>query len=314
MLRRGGARLRELANVQDDVVSRAQLRELGVSRHGVASEVRGGRWQVIGRQVVVLHNGPLLEGQRHWAAVLHAGSGAVLFGASALRAHGVALPEPAVVHVAVPRGSHATSLTDERVEIRIRELRRSRAADVHPVLAPPRHRLARAVIDAASLASSDGSVRSLVCLVVQQRRATVPALRAAVDDTHRVRNRRVVREVLDDIEGGSESLPELAFLRIVRRAALPVPTRQRKLRRAGGTWYLDAAWARFRLVVEVDGAQHQDFLAREADAARDRELAIDGVLCVRFSSWVVRRDPELVARTLERLLCSRGWRPAARAA
>jgi very-short-patch-repair endonuclease len=259
---------------------------------------------------VVLHNGPLTERQRHWIAVLHAGPSAVLFGSSALRASGVALPAAGPVHVAVPRGSHAADLDDPRICIRVHELRRWSVDDVHPVLEPRRHRTARAAVDAATLAATDNAVRSLFCAVVQQRHVAAPALRAAVERTSRVRKRGVMREVLADIEGGSQSLPELLFVRAIRRAGLPIPTRQQRVQRPDGTWYLDAVWSEFGLVVEIDGAQHQDVLAREADAARDRELAIIGVSCVRFSAWVVRRDERVVADTVERLLRARGWAPA----
>jgi very-short-patch-repair endonuclease len=296
-----------LAAEQDDVVSRRQLRALGIDRRAVMVDVGAGRWQTVGLQVVVLHNGPLTTRQRYWVGVLHAGRDAVLCAASALCASGVAIPEPSVVHVAVRRGSHARDLDDHRVNVRVHELRRTSADDVHPALMPPRHRVPRATLDAATMAPTPDAVRALVCAVVQQRHATVAALSAAVDRSCRVRHRGIVRQVLADIDGGSESLPELQFLRIVRRAGLPLPSRQVRVRRADGSWYLDVVWERFGLVVEVDGAQHYSVLHREADAARDRELAIQSRQPVRFSSWIIRRDPLLVAATLERLLESRGW-------
>jgi hypothetical protein len=104
-------------------------------------------------------------------------------------------------------------------------------------------------------------------------------------------------------------LPELEYAQALRRAGLPDPTRQRKVRRANGVWYLDNDFDEWLVTVEVNGMQHHDLLASEADDLRRTGLQIRGRLVVDISSYSVRRRPRLaVVRTGEALM-SRGWVP-----
>ena len=67
-----------LAQAQERVVSRRQLRALGWSDGQIDHEIRYGRWHAPAWGVVALQNAPLTYDQRLWLGVLHAGDGAVL--------------------------------------------------------------------------------------------------------------------------------------------------------------------------------------------------------------------------------------------
>src|SRR5699024_2097586 len=100
----------------------------------------------------------------------------------------------------------------------------------------------------------------LLAAAVQQRRCEPSALRAALGRATRTRHRRILLAAVADIEGGSEALSEIDFVRLCRRHGLPRPIQQRVRREPSGRRrYLDASWRRAdgRLVVaEVDGAMH----------------------------------------------------------
>jgi hypothetical protein len=59
-----------------------------------------------------------------------------------------------------------------------------------------------------------------------------------------------------DAAGGLQSLPEKEFDLIRRRRRLPVPNRQRVLRRKDGRMYLDNVWASYDVSVEIHGIPH----------------------------------------------------------
>src|SRR3712207_6040601 len=76
------AKARRIAADQAGAVSRSQLYAAGLTRGELRANVRAGRWQRIGRHVVVLHTGPLEQATILWAAQLSGGPRARLDGAS----------------------------------------------------------------------------------------------------------------------------------------------------------------------------------------------------------------------------------------
>jgi very-short-patch-repair endonuclease len=172
---------------------------------------------------------------------------------------------------------------------------------------PPRTTPARSLIDAAAWAASDREARGIVLAGVRQRLVTVEAALGALDARLVTRRQRLIREALTDASGGVESVPEHDFDRLVSRAALPRPVRQRRLARPSGTLYLDADFEAYGLAVEIDGAPHTDVRAGEADAQREHELVIAGRRVLRFSAWMVRHRPAYVARVLAEALHAGGW-------
>jgi very-short-patch-repair endonuclease len=127
---------------------------------------------------------------------------------------------------------------------------------------------------------------------VQQGLTTTARLRTCLDGELWACRRKLVREVLADIEGGSHSLPELRFLAALREANLPLPDRQVVRSRPSGRAYVDAHWDDARLTVEIDGAGHLDPRAWVADLARQNDLIVGGDRVLRFPSFVIRDQPD----------------------
>jgi hypothetical protein len=123
--------------------------------------------------------------------------------------------------------------------------------------------------------------------------------------------RKLILDTLGDIAGGAQALSELDFTRnVVRAFRLPEPTRQAARRDARGRRrWTDVSWDACRLVVEIDGAQHtEDPRQRWDDMERDIDLGADGYQTLRFPAWLVRQDPQRVARTIRLALHRAGYR------
>ena len=268
----------------------------------VRRRVRSGRWQRAGR-CIVMHNGPLTNDQRMWCALLSPGGLAALARESALAAQGVKGLGEQPLTVLVPWARTPGAIAG----VRYVRSRHFAAADLAASL-PPRCTPARAVVDAARRASAERA-RTLLAMVVQQRKATPDEIRAVLARIGPVRREVLLRLTLEDVEGGAHSLPELRFMQLVRDAELPLPTRQAVRQRPDGRYYLDAAWDEYGLVVEVDGSHHREASQWEADVLRHDELMIGGDRMLRLLSWWVRDRPELVVDLLRRALTAAGWRP-----
>jgi hypothetical protein len=301
---------RELSRSQDQVVSRGQLRQAKVTWEHVDARIRAGNWQELGPSVIVLHGGPLSEQQKLWAAVLHGGKAAALCGLTAATADGLEGFEPPALQVLTPHGTSRDDLEHEQLTVRVHESRRLVDADVHPSRQPRRTRLPRSVVDGASLAGSDGRCRAIIAASVQQRLVRPADLLVAARARKSLTRRALIIETIRDVEGGSQSLPELEYLKGLRRTGLPVPTRQRIVRHSNGRYYLDCEFEPYKVTVEINGAQHIEIRTKESDDIRRTRLAIGGRLMVDIGSYLVRHDIGLAMLITADALRSRGWVPA----
>lgn len=269
------------------------------------SRVRAGAWSSYGG-VVVMHNGPLTPEQEDWVAVLRAGTGAVLAAATAMRMSQVDVPRPPRPQVVIPWWRPALRM----VEVDVRRSRIMTAEHVHPTRQPPQFRLARATVDAASLARRPDDVRALLCAPVQQRRVLVRQLRSAVLGVGPVSGRGLMLRTLDDIELGAQSTHELRFVRSLRRAELPQPDRQVWRVLPEGRRCLDCWWDRWRLHVEVDGLGHARIGEWVADLDRHNELVVlDEGRRLRVVGFRLLEREADVMDLVRRALLAAGWRP-----
>jgi Protein of unknown function (DUF559) len=161
--------------------------------------------------------------------------------------------------------------------------------------------MARSLVDAATWMPTDRGAAAVLAAGVQQRLARVGDLALIAHRNESLRRHRLITQTLGDIAGGSQAISELDFLRrVVRPFGLPIPSRQSARRdRQGRRRWIDAAWDDAKLAVEIDGAQHtEDPLQRWDDMERDIDLILDGYQTLRFPAWLVRKDPEYVARRI----------------
>jgi hypothetical protein len=239
---------------------------------------------------------------------LHAGPNAVLALASAAEAGGLEGFRDEIVHVSVAHSREVDDIVHPLLRVRVHQTRHV-TTDVVPLRSPPRHTVARAVLEMAAETPYDNRSRALVAAAVQQGLTRPEALRRYIASRRTLPKRRLLRETVEDVAGGAQSLPELEYARAVRRVGLPEPTRQRKVRRAGGVWYLDNDFDDWAVTVEVNGVQHYTLLARESDDNRRFVQQVSGRLVVDVSSYVVRRRVAVAQLRTAEALMARGYRP-----
>ncbi len=294
--------LRHLPNVadlltsQEAVATRQQLALLGVTSDDIRNQVQAHRWTAIGRRVVVLQSGPLTIGQQRWVAVLQQVPGAALAGVTAAQADGLRWLSPEQLHVIVPIGSRIVRSPGVIVHA---SRTFSGRADQHPVRLPPRTRIARSVIDAATWTASDRRACGVLCAAVQQRLTTADAMLVALHAAGRVGRRHLIRLTLWDIEGGAGSLAEIDMGGLAREAGLWRPIRQSvRVDAYGRRRYMDTDFGTFD--VEVDGAVHLLPDSYWDDMQRQNELTLGGARILRFPTVAIRLEPDKVVAQLRR--------------
>ena len=160
-----------------------------------------------------LHRPSPLWGSQAWAALSYAGDGAVLGGESALRAAGMRRDGPALpIRVCVPH----ERLVREQNGIEIRR-RRHLAALAHPSASLTRLRFGVAVLETASEQRGLGPAIGVIADACQQRLTTPAQLYRALSLKPRLRWRRTLAAVIDDVAAGAYSYLEVQYLRRVER-------------------------------------------------------------------------------------------------
>jgi hypothetical protein len=303
----GRAAAHRLGLRQHQVVGRRQLIAVRVARWLIRAEVAAGRWRELPGQVVVLHTGPLTPEARRWSAVLGAGPRAALDGVSALHEAGLERIDEHRIHVVAPRGAKAGPMPD----VVVHESRRFREEDVITGAGIRRVRPAVAALHAALWAVSDRQAQLFVLAAAQQRLVTVEAFAEALSAVRRHPRRRLLQALARDMAGGVQSLGELDVAADFRRRGFPEPDRQEIRRRASGTEYLDCEFSAYAIVLEIDGAGHEDAGQKVTDLLRDISVAADGQVPIRIPLVLYRLAREQVLDRLEELLTARGWRRAA---
>ena len=291
--------LRRLLTVQSGVVSRGQLRAIGAAKNDVDRMVRRRELTRVTKGVYVDHTGHLSWLQCAWAAVLCASPAALCLSS--------ALPGPnpdGPIHVAIDADRRVADRPGVRIH-RIGNL----DAKVQWNLAPPRMRPEYNTLELVHRAKSEHDVIRFLTDAVNSRRTTVARLRTALASRGRLRRRRWIIRLLDDLEMGVCSVLEHGYLTRVERAhGLPRSRRQAPRRDGRGSEYRDALYEKYGLVVELDGAAwHDDPDARDRDADRDLDDHADGRETVRLRWRQVFGRSCRTADRIARILQRRGW-------
>jgi hypothetical protein len=309
----------ELAGLFDD--HDGVLNTSDILRHmtqkQLLSQIAAGRWQKPVYGVVVAQSGPLTERQLLRTALLRAGPRAALAGLTAARLDGfTGFDDKAPicnrpVYLLTPYGYKRRTSPPELTVI----THYSQALtdqDIHPQRQPRRTRIARSLIDAAAWMPTDRGAMAILAAGVQQRLVRAQDLSQVVDRMGTLHRRKLIRETIGDIAGGNQALSELDFTRqVIRAFHLPEPSRQSARRDSQGRRrWTDVTWDTYKVAVEIDGAQHtENPLQRWDDMERDIDLGLDGYQTLRFPAWLVRTNPEYVARKILEALRRAGYRP-----
>jgi hypothetical protein len=299
----------ELLDLQAGVVARRQVVAAGLSDNDVRRMLRRREWVVVHPGVYVAHTGPLTWIQRAWAAVL-AVAPAALCHASAMRAidgKGGRYGEECPIHVAIARERDATAPRGVVLH-RLGDFESKILANT----SPPRQRPEHAVLDMAAEAANELDAIATLADAVRARVTTAAKMRTALDSRTRIRRRRFLAAVLDDIAAGTCSVLEHGYLTRVERAhGLPSASRQLH-ESAKGSVYRDVYYELFGFLVELDGRLgHVSVRDRGVDLDRDLDAALEDRQTVRLGWVQVFSRACITAPKLGALLNRRGWSESA---
>lgn len=288
------------ANAQAGLVTRRQLRRLGLDHHYVDTQLDAGRWQEVSSTVLATTTGELSRIQLMWAGVLHAGPVSALGGLTALERHGLERWARDEITVLVAKSHNLEPVQG----VRFVETRRP-----IQLLTSPKPLATWRVEPAALLwAGYEPVTRSaygLLSACVQQGLTTPYRLDSWITRMRPLRRAKPFRRLLGDLAEGTQSLAERDVLAMCDRFGLPRPHRQtRRADSAGRVRFTDAEWrlADGRVVVlEIDGGFHMTVEHWSADIERHRQLVATGAIVVRCTAIEVRDHPERIVRDLRAL-------------
>lgn len=289
--------LAALAGGQQGLVTREQLRLLGVDAHDVAQQLSSRRWQAVSAHVLAAFTGPLPRRSLIWAAALHGRPDGLIGAWTALEVHGTTRWERSACHLLVPRGRSVLPMPG----VVLHESRRlDPMGDAFPGFRLPVVSPARAAIDAASWSGRPAHAAALIAAVTQQGTTTPADLLAELEAAGLIRFRRAIREAIAAAADGAHSLGEMRVGPILAAAGLPMPRRQTPrflngvLRRIDIEIDLPDGSV---LVLEVDGPDHDAADRRAEDSLRDLDNLVEGRVTIRLTPWALaHRSRELIAR------------------
>lgn len=276
------------AERQGGHITRAQLRECGVSNATVARWIQNGRLIPVYRGVYAVGHRSRNPIERAHAELLVGGDRAALSAAAALVLWGIWKRWPQQPEIVVPEDRRPSGLVTHRsVTLRRR--------DVSVVQGLRVTSAARTLLDAAPRLTE----KQLTRAVNDLRLRRLLALDALIDVTHRNPTHRGVTLLRPLLEAAqpepTRSELEDAFLKLMRRNRLPTPLTNVLVY----GHRVDAYFPQHRLIVELDGWEtHRMHTAFVDDRRRDAEiLAATGIPTIRFVyDDTVYRGDEMVAR------------------
>jgi hypothetical protein len=290
---RPDSRVARIAARQHGVITRTQLRELGLSDDAIGRRVAAGHLHRIYQGVYAVGHPRLTTKGRFLAAVVACGEQAVLSHTSAAILWGL-LPERGPrIDVTVPSGGgrrrrgtvivHRSPLPTDEVTAR----------DAIPVTTA-----GRTLVDLADILTGRRLERAL---------DEAAFLRLDLTGLRPRRGRRgfgTLRRILEDHEPGStrtRSGLEERMLALCGRAGLPRPEVNLKVE----GYEADFVWREARLIVETDDwTSHGGRGAFERDRLRDAQHTTAGWRVVRITRARLKREPHAVAGQLGRLIAA----------
>jgi very-short-patch-repair endonuclease len=296
-------RVNELAARQHGAVGVRQLRALGISARARRTLVADRRLRLVAPGVVVAAGSPDTWHRRLQVGLLALGSRAWVSHEAAAALHGLDRTTPDRVEFTVPRRIRLVPISGAIVHT-------TTDVGAHDVLTVAGFRCASATRTILDLAGAGAGADRLAAAIDSAIRLR---LSAPLVLTERLAARRGpghhgVR-LLDRllIDAGGETMLERMFLRLLRRAGLPRPVTQRRIRSdVHLVARVDFLYPQERIVIEVTGRLgHSAPADRGRDAQRRNELQDLGYAVYEYTWGDVNRRPDYVIATLTARLGAR---------
>jgi hypothetical protein len=300
------AALEALLRKQDRVLSRTEALRNGLTRRQLEHRIRpGGPWQRLLPGVYLTVTGTPTRQQLEIAALRYAGPGSALTGLTALRRHGVRVPEHTVITVLARRGRRRADQSFVRV------LPTTRMPEYVCVTGQVKFTMvARAIADAARELRSFRDFRAVLADSVQRRLCKVDVLARELAGTPRKQS-SWLRRALAEVADGVRSVAEGDLRDLIIQAGLPSPMFNARL--FLGPQFLaqpDAWWPDGWVAAEVNSREWhlspEDWARTQARQARMSAL---GILVLPFTPRQVRTEPDLVTAKIRSALQAGRPRP-----
>jgi very-short-patch-repair endonuclease len=281
--------VRSIAAKQGGIVARAQLLDAGVSRSAIGRALRAGTLHSVHPGVYAVVAPELLTEEGHLVAALAAA------GACALLSHGTAawrwriIPAPpSVIELAVPRTRTAPN------GITLFESGNLRPDDITTNGRFPTTSVPRTLLDLATRYDHCALLRALAEAEFHHDLRPADIERTLRRGHPGSANLRAALAAHAPGHGEARSQLERRFRRLLIRRGIELPLRNEEL----GPWTVDCLWPDRRVVVELDGRQHQR--PRQADSDDDRDLWLrrHGYVARRYGTRQVDDRPDDVVADL----------------
>jgi predicted transcriptional regulator of viral defense system len=286
-------RVARVAGRQFGRISRAQLRDIGVSDVTVRGWCdQGYLHRVLPRVYAVGHRGKTTEADLA-TALLYAGPGAMLSHVTAAWWVGLAVSKPYMIHVSTPRACQ--SIPGVRIHPR-RRLKRDWHKDL-PVTEFP-----QTMLDYAATASLT-NVRAALARADFGGELNVAAIEPVLKRGSRGSTR--LREALkrhQPMLAQARSGLEVQLFELCKSANFPLP----ELNAEVAGWPVDALWRKERIAVELDGpGNHRTPAQIRRDRRKEFELRKLNFIVPRYSDEQMDHQPHQVIDELGRFLAAR---------
>jgi very-short-patch-repair endonuclease len=287
--RRKPGPVRLIAAQQHGVVARAQLLAAGVDGSALDRAVCAGKLHRVHRGVYAAVAPELLTEEGHLvAALLAAGDGAVLsHGAAGWRWRIIPAP-PSVIELAVPR---------DRAEIQGLTLvvsRNLRPGDTSVNGRFPTTSVPRTLLDLATRYERRALLRALAEAEFQHDLRPADVQRTLRRGHPGSANLRAALAEHAPGHGEMKSRLERRFRTLLIGHGIELPERNQRV----GPWMVDCLWRERRVVVELDGRQHERPHQADSDDDRDLWLRRHGHVLRRYGQRQIEQRPDEVIADL----------------
>jgi hypothetical protein len=298
---------------QHGVVSRSQLRELGVTNSSIEKAVSGGYLHPAFRGTFGVGHSVSDSHAHMMSAVLACGRGAVVSHLTATHLLGLRDQLPVSVEVIAPSASGR-----EIDGIRRHHVPLPRKVETGHCKAIPCTSPSRTIVDLAGMLG-ERSLRRVVERAAVLRILDIPAIEHSLA-LRRRRGAPILRAILrewhlatpDPPATGKVPTPpvlrsplEARLLALIAASELPRPVCNQEIKNGSERLEVDFLWPEQRLVVETDGERfHDNPRAFERDRKRDRVLQLRGYNVVRFTYTQIEKEPDAVVSAIRRLLAA----------
>lgn len=292
-----------IAARQHGIVSRDQLREVGLTEAAIEQGIATGRLYPLFRSTFAVGHPRRDRSSRLLAATLACGKGTVVSHGSAAALLGLWQFWPAEIEVIAPveAGRKIRGIRRRFVPPPLPEQITSKVGI--PCTTP-----SRTIVDVAGLAGEKllaGTVEQAAVLrvlnvseideiLLESRRRGTKKLQRVLEPWRRYSPRVRVR-----------SRMEAKMLPLLTHHDLPIPQCNKKLKIDGEIFEVDFLWREQRVVVETDGGRYHDNpVAQARDGHRNRALAQAGYRVPRIGWDELRDEPDRAVGEIRRFLTS----------